>query len=56
MPVDMSSASKPSPLTDLIIDLKVKHMTKDQIRKNYTEGKYKGASPQHISGYVKENL
>lgn len=32
-----------SPLTALIIDLKVKHMTKDQIRKNYQAGKYKGA-------------
>ena len=54
--MDMSSASKPSPLTDLIIDLKVKHMTKDQISKNYTEGKYKGASPDHAAGYVKEHF
>lgn len=44
------------PLTALLIDIKVRNMTKDQIRNNYTEGKYKGASPQHISGYVKEHF
>lgn len=43
---------KLSPLTDLIIDLKVKHMTKRQIEKNIAEGKYKGASPDHVKGYV----
>ena len=56
MPVDMSSASKPSPLTALIIDLRIKQMSKDQIRKNYTEGKYKGASPDLVAGYVKEHF
>lgn len=44
------------PLTDLIIHLKVKHMTKDQIRKNYQAGKYKGASPDHVKAYVKEHF
>lgn len=44
------------PLTALIIDLKVKRMTKDQIRKNYQAGKYKGASPDHVAGYVKEHF
>ncbi|UQS94878.1 hypothetical protein Pam1_58 [Pseudanabaena phage Pam1] len=46
---------KPSPLTALIIDLKVKHMTKDQIRKNYTQGKYRGASPELVKGYVNQH-
>ena len=54
--MDMSSASKPSPLTALIIDLRIKQMSKDQIRKNYTEGKYKGASPDLVAGYVKEHF
>lgn len=44
------------PLTALIIDLKVKHMTKDQIRKNYQAGKYKGASPHLVAAYVKEHF
>lgn len=44
------------PLTALIIDLKVKHMTKDKIRKNYQTGKYKGASPHLVAGYVKEHF
>jgi len=45
-----------SPLTALLIDMTVKKMTKDQIRKNYTEGKYKGASPDHVAAYVKEHF
>jgi hypothetical protein len=44
------------PLTALIIDLRIKHMTKDQIRKNYQAGKYKGASPHLVAAYVKEHF
>ena len=45
-----------SPLTALLIDIKVRNMTKDQIRKNYQAGKYRGASPDLVAGYVKEHF
>ena len=52
----MNGSTSKFPLTDLIIHIKVRNMTKDQIRKNYTEGKYKGASPDHVKGYVNEHF
>jgi len=41
-----------SPLTALLIDLKVKNMTKDQIRNHYKQSRYAGASDEHVKGYV----
>jgi len=34
----------------------IRKMTKDQIRKNYQAGKYRGASPEHVAAYVKEHF
>lgn len=41
-----------SPLTQLIIDLTVRKMNKDQIRNHYQQGRYAGASDAHVKGYV----
>jgi len=41
-----------SPLTQLIIDLTVRKMNKDQIRNHYKQGRYAGASDAHVKGYV----
>ena len=41
-----------SPLTAILIDLKVKNMNKDQIRNHYKQGRYAGASDAHVKGYV----
>jgi len=41
-----------SPLTALLIDLKVKNMNKAQIRNHYKQGRYAGASDAHVKGYV----
>jgi len=39
-------------LSRLITDLTVRKMNKDQIRQNYKQGRYAGASDAHVKGYV----
>ena len=40
------------PLTQLIIDRYVRHLTVDQIRTNWRQGIYAGVSVTHIKGYL----
>ena len=42
----------PFPLTQLIIDRYVRHLTVDQIRTNWRQGIYAGVSVTHIKGYL----
>lgn len=48
--------TKPNPkdpaLSRLIGDITVRKMTKDQIREHYKQGRYAGASAEHVKAYV----